>query len=72
MPEMDYSRLRVRVMERGKNQKIVAKCIGISEGQMSQKLAGNFAFKQSEIIAICRVLQLDLSEIPKYFFCPKS
>ena len=56
----------------GLTQQELAAKIGISEGQLSQKLAGRYAFKQSEMIAICRVLALDLSAIPEIFFCPKS
>lgn len=72
MPEMDYRKLRARMCECGLTQQELAGKIGISEGQLSQKLAGRYAFKQSEMIAICRVLALDLSAIPEIFFCPKS
>lgn len=72
MPEMDYRKLRARMCECGLTQQGLAEKIGISEGQLSQKLAGRYAFKQSEMIAICRVLTLDLSAIPDMFFCPKS
>lgn len=72
MPEMDYRKLRARMCECGLTQQELASRIGISEGQLSRKLAGLYAFKQSEMIAICRVLSLDLVAIPDIFFCPQS
>lgn len=72
MPEMDYRKLRAKMCECGFTQQGLASKIGISEGQLSQKLSGRYAFKQSEMLAICQVLHLELSAIPDFFFCPRS
>lgn len=71
MPEMDYSRLSGRIREYGYSQKTLAHEIGVSEGQFSQKMNGNYPFKQSEIGKICDKLQIDSAEIGSYFFTPK-
>lgn len=70
MPRMDYRKLLGRLKEKGMTQKELAEVIGISEGQMSQKIQGNFPFKQSEIGSICDVLCIDKSDIGLYFFTP--
>lgn len=72
MPGMDYSKLLGRIKERGMTQKSVAEKIGVSEGQMCQKLAGRYLFKQSEIRAMCEVLGITQTQIGEYFFSPKS
>ena len=48
MPTMDYTLLRGRIRDCGMTQKELAEKAGISEGQLCQKLAGNFAFRQDE------------------------
>ncbi|MFR3972702.1 MAG: DUF739 family protein [Subdoligranulum sp.] len=46
--------------------------MGLSEGQLNRKLAGEYDFKQDEIHSLCRILNIDAAEIGRYFFCPKS
>lgn len=72
MPKVDYSKLLGRMKERGFTQKMLAAQIGISESHMSQKLNGTYVFKQTEMQDICRILEIDASEIGAYFFSPKS
>ena len=50
----------------------VQKKIGVSEGQLNRKLAGEFAFRQDEISRICTLLNIPNTKIGHYFFCPKS
>lgn len=57
---------------RGLTQKECAAKIGLSEGQLNRKLAGEYNFKQSEIHNLCDLLDIDAKEIGYYFFCPKS
>lgn len=71
LPDMDYSKLRGRIREFGYTQQKLASTIGISEGQLSQKMQGNYPFKQSEIEKICCVLEIDSMEIGSYFFTPR-
>lgn len=70
MPKLDYSKLKGRISEKGLNQKELALKIGISEGQFCKKLSGEYAFKQSEIVKICDVLNIENSLIGDYFFTP--
>lgn len=72
MPEMNYNPLRGRMREFGLTQKECAAKIGLSEGQLNRKLAGEYDFKQDEIHSLCRLLNIDVAEIGHYFFCPKS
>lgn len=72
MPEMNYNFLRSRMRECGLTQKECAVKIGLSEGQLNRKLAGEYDFKQDEIHSLCRILNIDAAEIGRYFFCPKS
>lgn len=71
MPEVNYNPLRGRMRECGLTQKECAAKIGISEGQLNRKLAGEYDFKQDEIYGLCRLLNIDAAEIGHYFFSPK-
>lgn len=71
MPQMNYNTLRGRIRDCGFTQKEVAARIGVSEGQLSRKLAGEFAFRQDEMESILKLLDVDLSEIGVYFFTLK-
>ena len=53
MPPIDYNPLRNRIRDLGLTQKECAEKIGISEGQLCQKMAGNYEFRQSEISKLC-------------------
>ena len=72
MPEMDYANLRERMRDSKLTQKECAELIGISESQLNRKLAGEFVFRQDEINKLCEILEIDGTEIGKYFFSPKS
>ena len=72
MPDMDYSKLLGRIKEKGYSQKSLAEVIGLSESHFCQKLAGKYAFKQSEMRDICKILDIDGTEIGAYFFSPRS
>ena len=70
MPTMDYSLLRGRIRACGLTQKECAYMIGVSEGQLNRKLAGEFAFRQDEMNRLCDILKISPGEIGKYFFSP--
>lgn len=72
MPEMNYNQLRGRIVECGLTQKECAEKIGVSEGHLSRKLAGEFAFRQDEISKLCTLLAIPVERIGDFFFCPKS
>lgn len=71
MPLMDYSKLLGRIKELGLNQKLVARHIGVSESHFCLKLAGKYAFTQTDIRKICELLRIPADEIGTYFFKPK-
>ena len=71
MPEMNYNKLLGRIRECEMTQGGLAEAIGISSGQMSQKIQGAFPFKQTEIVRICDVLRIPSDQIGVYFFTPK-
>lgn len=72
MAQMDYTKLRGRIRERGMTQKEVAEKVGISEGQFCQKMSGNFVFRQDEIDRISDLLDIDAAEIGAFFFSPQK
>ena len=71
MPKMDYTLLRGRIRDCGLTQKECACRIGISEGQLNRKLAGDFVFRQDEIDKLSDLLGIRAEEIGLYFFSPK-
>lgn len=68
---IDYSALRERIRDRALTQKQLASLIGISEGQLCKKMNSEYVFKQTEIIKMCEVLEIEPSEISLYFFTEK-
>lgn len=70
MVKMDYNKLCGEVRAHGLTQRQLAKIIGISEGQLSQKMQSNYPFKQSEIRDICDALEINPAHIGSYFFTP--
>lgn len=72
MTDVNYNPLRGRMRECGLTQKECAAKIGLSEGQLNRKLAGEYDFRQGEIHKLCNLLDIDATEIGRYFFSPKS
>ena len=64
----NYSKLLGRIRECGFTQAQLAKAIGISKSTLSAKLNNQFSFKSEEILAICKVLNISISEIGDYFY----
>lgn len=58
--------LKGRIAEKGLTQSKVAESIGITYQSFSDKLNNKSHFKVSEIIKLCKVL--DISDKDKYFF----
>lgn len=68
----DYSKLRGKIREVCGTQDAFADKIGIGRVSLSQRLNNVLEFSQDEMFKSCEVLNIDKSEIPVYFFCPKS
>ena len=66
--KFNYSKLLGRMRECGFTQEQLAKAIGINKGTLSVKLNNRFSFTQEEILAICKLLNIPISEIGEYFY----
>ena len=66
--KFNYSKLLGRIRECGFTQEQLAKAIGISKYTLSAKLNNKFSFSQEEILAICKVLKIHISEIGEFFY----
>ena len=66
--KFNYSKLLGRMRECGFTQEQLATAIGINKGTLSVKLNNRFSFSQEEIIAICKLLNIPISEISDYFY----
>ena len=64
----DYSKLLGRITEKLKTQTRFAREMGWSERTNSIKLNGVVDWKQSDILRACEVLEIEMDEIPAYFF----
>ena len=65
---MIYSKLRGLIKEKGLSESDLAKEINLSSSSLSCRLNGKVDWTVPEVRAICDVLQIDKSEIYKYFF----
>ena len=63
-----YNKLRGRIVEICGTQSEFSRRVGQSEQIVSAKLSGNSAFTQDNIIAWCKVLNIDQNDIGNYFF----
>lgn len=64
----NYSALYGRMREKNYTQEQLAIETGISLSQLSTKLNGHYPFKQTDIQSIVRVLEINPSDIGRYFF----
>ena len=69
MEQYDYSNLLGMMRKKKYTQDRLAEKIGISATSMNLSLNNKRDFKQEEILAICRELDVALSEVSEYFFC---
>ena len=64
----DYSSLSGKIVEKFGTQYKFAERLGIAERTLSLKLNSKVYWKNSEIVEICKLLDIDKDDIPKYFF----
>lgn len=64
----DYARLAGKITEVFTTQAKFAEAMNLSERSISMKINGKIGWKQSEIIRACKLLGLEVAEIPAYFF----
>lgn len=68
MERYDYNKLLGKMREKRVTQDALAAKIGISSTSMNLSLNNKRDFRQDEILSVCEVLDIPLSEIPYYFF----
>lgn len=66
--KFNYSKLLGRMKEYGFTQAQLAEAVGISRYTLNSKLNNKFSFSQDEILAICKVLNIPVSEIGTFFY----
>lgn len=66
--KFNYSKLLGKIRECGFTQATLAEAIGINKSTLSAKLNNQNYFLASEMIAICKVLNIAHKDIPLYFF----
>lgn len=64
----DYRKLKGRIKELYNTQDNFSKALGLGRTSLSQRLNNYLEFSQDEIYKSCELLELDLKEIPEYFF----
>ena len=64
----NYSKLLGKIVEVFGTQLRFSEAMGLSERTISLKLNSRVEWKQSEITKACRLLDINISEIPIYFF----
>jgi len=68
----DYRKLRGKIKEKYLTQDNFAKELGMGRVSLSQRLNNILEFSQNEIFTACNLLDIELKDIPEYFFCLKS
>lgn len=66
--EYDFRKLRGKIVEIFGKQEAFAKALGISQRSLSLKLNNERYFKPCEISKAVKLLGLELTDIPEYFF----
>lgn len=72
---VNEAKLRGRIVEKGFTLTSFAKELGMSRPTLRSKITGLVEFKASEIMLICKVLEIPFNEVGLYFFyaeCPQN
>lgn len=65
---MNYSNLIGEIKKKFPRQADFAIAIGVHPSSLSAKLNGKTEWKSSEIVVVCKVLGIPLSDVSDYFF----
>lgn len=71
MKKNEYPKLRGRMTEKGVTQADIAAYLGVSVQTVSKKLTGVYGFSQEDIIKICELLDISITDIGLFFYAPK-
>ena len=69
--QINYNKLKGRIVEMCGTQKNFAQKMRLSERTVSLKLSGKIPFKQTEIVKTAEILELADEDIQAYFFATK-
>lgn len=69
--EWKYDKLRGKIKEVFGTQDAFAEKLGIGRASLSQRLNNQLEFSQDEIFKACKLLNVELCDMPTYFFTPK-
>ena len=69
--ELTYNKLRGRIVEKYGTLNRFAEAMGWTLTTQQHKLLNRRAWDQDEIMQACSLLDIELHEIPEYFFTPK-
>lgn len=64
----DYNKLIGKIKEKFPNREDLAKQIPLSENSLSKKLNNKVPFKSPEIYRLVELLDINIKEIPIYFY----
>ncbi len=62
-----FKELKCRMVMQDIIQDDICNTIGKSKSYVTARMAGRAPWNMDEIYAICRLLEIDLQDIPKYF-----
>ena len=68
MCQFNYSKLTGKIVEVLGDKKTLAQKMGMSYMTMMNRVHSRKPFDQFEILEVCELLHIPLSEIPDYFF----
>lgn len=63
-----YAKLRGRIVEKGFVHSEIAEQLGISKQAFHKKISGDVGFTQKDVIKLCEILDIDISDIGAYFY----
>lgn len=69
---MSYAKLRGRIVEKFGTQGAFAEAMEWREALLSAKLNNKSEWTFAEVMKVCELLEIPLSEAHLYFFCTKS
>lgn len=67
----DYSDLIGKIITKFKSRKVFAEQMNMDYGSLTNKLNGKMYWSSTDIYKACCILNIDLSEVSKYFFTLK-
>lgn len=68
MPNIDYSKLRGRIIEVFKTNQAFADALKIDNSSLSAKLNNKSTWKREQIEKACMLLEIPIEEVHAYFF----